>query len=270
MAVSPCFAEEVVSAFQAVRLLPKQDAARVVRVVGRDGALQPDRWYVLVYDPAAESGVREYAVVGGEIGAVREISQFATKLLPEQILGQETLRVDSDKVARIARAYAMCNDVPVRRLHFDLAKDGERAVPVWLVACMDEGGRKLGQLMVSASGGSVLAHDGLPIVPAQMQVSTPRDVPPVIPEQRPARPAVSAPLEATPIIPGQRSPRPTVSTPFEEPPIIPAQRPSRPAPQRTVGVGGEDRGRSAGGGTRPGGSPIGRFFGRFLRNGRGG
>jgi hypothetical protein len=41
-----------------------------------------------------------------------------------------------------------------------LSKEGVDAAPLWTVTCLDEAGKQLGQLVVSAGKGVVVSHDG--------------------------------------------------------------------------------------------------------------
>ena len=44
------------TAFDAIKELPKDQAARIARIEGRDGTPDPDRWYILTQDPKADNG----------------------------------------------------------------------------------------------------------------------------------------------------------------------------------------------------------------------
>ncbi|MES2571567.1 MAG: hypothetical protein V4710_16120, partial [Verrucomicrobiota bacterium] len=104
-------AEEPQSALQALRILPKSDAANVARVVARGGNPAPERWHFIVYDGAARKGFRECVVVAREIVASREVSQFANQLKLEEVVGESLIKIDSDKVARLAHEFAEANQM---------------------------------------------------------------------------------------------------------------------------------------------------------------
>ena len=159
------WSQNALTALDAVDLLPKGEAAKVVRIVARDGIPAPERWYIIVHDPTAEDGFREYVIAGGEIVATRQVSQFAEHVTPKEMIAEGLVKIDSDTVADLARDYAVANGEEAVRLSYDLRKDGENAVPVWRVICQDAVGRTFGELFVTATLGSVVAHDGLPLEP---------------------------------------------------------------------------------------------------------
>jgi hypothetical protein len=105
------------TALDAIKQLPADQAARIARIEGRGGAPDPDRWYILTQDPAADNGVHEFVVSNGEVVASRAISQFADSLKPEDILGDVPLTIDSDKAAKLAHDYAEANGAVVASIN---------------------------------------------------------------------------------------------------------------------------------------------------------
>lgn len=154
-----------VTAMEAMKVLPKNEARKVARIEAREGTPDPERWYLLTHDEQSETGLREYVVVGGEVVASRTLSQFAETVQPEEVIGSEVVRFDSDKAARLAQQYAKVNGVTFDALHYQLRKDGPQAVPIWTLICTNAEGRELGRLVVSATKGTVIAHDGFPVEP---------------------------------------------------------------------------------------------------------
>ena len=148
------------TALEAMRVLPKSEAARLAQVEAHEEDGAPDRWHFLTYDPTAENGFREYVVAGREIVAIREVSQFATRIGPGDVLGAEPARVDSDAVGVLARDYARALGVSVQSLNYKLCKDPQKAVPVWRVVCRGPRGDALGELSVTAAQGEVTVPDG--------------------------------------------------------------------------------------------------------------
>ena len=138
----------------------------MARIEAREGTPVPDRWYVLVNDPKDENGLHEYVVAGGEVVASRSVSQFAEVLKPGDVFGGEPLRVDSDRVAKIAREYAAANNVTISSMNYELKKDGTGAALLWNVTCLDEAGKEMGRVYVTANKGTVVSHDGFTAEPA--------------------------------------------------------------------------------------------------------
>ena len=156
------------TALDAVKLLPKEQRARVARIEARDGTPEPDRWYILVSDPAAENGLKEFVVADGAIVAGRGISQFAESLTPAQVIG-DTVRFNSDRAAQIAQQFAQVNGVTVATIAYQLRKDGPTAIPMWRLTCFDAAGREAGSLTVTATKGWVISHQGFALEPASVR-----------------------------------------------------------------------------------------------------
>lgn len=157
-----------------MKLLPKGEAKKLARIEAREGTPEPERWYLLTHDDQSETGLREYVVAAGEVVASRNISQFAETVEPEEVIGNDVVKFDSDKAARLLQHYATANKVPVANVHYQLRKAGPEAVPLWTLICTDARGTEHGRLVVSATKGNVIAHDGFPIEPA---LPTPAPVP---------------------------------------------------------------------------------------------
>ena len=150
-------ATEPTTAMEAIKLLPKNEAKKIARIEAREGTPAPERWYVIAFDEKSESGVREYAVAGGEIVATRAVSQFAEALKPADVIGGDAVRIDSDRAARLAQQYALANNATVATLNYELKRDGEGAAPLWTVTCLDEAGKELGRVVVTAGKGNVVS-----------------------------------------------------------------------------------------------------------------
>jgi hypothetical protein len=160
-----CFADTATSALGALKLIPKDKAARLARIEARDGTPDPDRWYLIVHDPAEQNGLHEFVVAGKEIVASRAMSQFAETIKAEDVIGKEGVKIDSDKVAKLARQYGQANNAAISKINYELTKDGAGATPVWKVSCLDENGNRVGELTVTAGKGKVISHEGFAVEP---------------------------------------------------------------------------------------------------------
>lgn len=222
-------AQEAGSALGALKLLPRGEARRLARIVARDGTPLPERWHFIVHDPKAETGVREYVVAAGELVASREVSQFVESLRTEDEFGGDALKVDSDRAAKLAQQYALVNEKPVVAMHYELKKTGAAAVPLWTVTCLDDAGKEIGYIVISAGKGNVVSHEGFPIDPPP-PVTTP------VPEEKPRLPVIASGVKPTP------TPRP-VPTPIPVAvavvPTVPAAtpEPKKPGVLERVGAG---------------------------------
>lgn len=210
------------SALAALRLLPRGEARRLARIEARDGTPAPERWYFIVHDPKAETGVHEYVVAGGEIVASRDVSQFAESLRAEDVFGGDALKINSDRAAKLAQQYAFANNMSVATMQYELKKEGAAAVPLWNVTCLDEAGKQLGHLVVSAGKGTVVSHEGFAAEP-------PPPVPPPVVAPVPAtpRPEDRLRVPATAAAVPKATPIPVaIAVPVEPPAATPA--PSKP------------------------------------------
>jgi hypothetical protein len=159
------FAAEALTALDAVRLLPPSEAKNLARIEAFEGAPTPERWHIVLHESAAEHGLREYVVAGGEIVASRIISQFAESLSASDVIGDDAVKVDSDRVAALAQEYARANEMVPAAINYQLKKEGVEGSPVWRVTCVDENGKPLGTLVLSAATGIVVSHDGFAMRP---------------------------------------------------------------------------------------------------------
>ncbi len=153
------------SALAAVRQLPRGENKRVVRIEARGGTPVPERWHIVVQDPKDENGVHEYVVAGGEVVASRAISQFVESAKPDDILKDSLVKIDSDKAATLALQFGQVNKVSISSLNYALKKEGVDAAPLWSVTCLDEAGKQVGVVVVSAGKGNVISHEGFTAEP---------------------------------------------------------------------------------------------------------
>ena len=154
------------TALAALKLLPKDVAKRLARIEARDGRPQPERWYLLVHDPAAPNGMREIVVTGGKLAASRTLSQFADSLQPAEVVGAASVKVDSDMIVRLVASFVVANGARFGALSYELGKDVPTGIPHWRVAILDPKGVQVGVLVIDASKGTVLSHEGFEKEPA--------------------------------------------------------------------------------------------------------
>jgi len=160
------------TALGAMDLLPLDQAANVARIEGlstgtKNGKLiAPDRWSVIVRSEKDPNGVHEFEVVSGEIVASHAGSQYVQALKPEDVLPADSIVVDSDQVIHAAEAYAHANKVKLATATYELTKDGPNAAPVWHATVFNQEGEKAGTIVMTASKGVMVSHDGFAKEPA--------------------------------------------------------------------------------------------------------
>ncbi len=160
-------------ALAALKLIPSEAAKRLVAIEAREGAPVPERWYLLVNDPAEQRGLREFVVADGKVVTSRVLSQFADSLRPADVIGGDAVKIDSTQVAKLAGAFADANGVKVGMLNYTLGRDATAGVPVWRVTVLDPAGDQVGLIMVNAVKGAVLRSDGFETTPAAVPVAPP-------------------------------------------------------------------------------------------------
>jgi hypothetical protein len=154
------------TAFSALSALPAEERANLARIEGPEGTPRPERWYLDVFAPDSETGVREYAVSDRQIVARRDLSQFASNLTAEDVLDNRFLRTDSSEVEKLAKDYATANNHVIAFLSLTLAKPFHEARPVWTARCYEASGAEFGCLVIAAENGTVFTHEGFAHEPA--------------------------------------------------------------------------------------------------------
>ncbi len=166
LSVSTAAAQGGGTALDALKLIPPDAAKRLARIEAREGTPAPERWYLLVHDPVQERGMREFVVANGKFVTSRTLSQFADTLKPADVIGADTVRVDSAHVAKLAAAFADANGAKAGSLNYELARDAASNAPAWKVTVLDAVGDQLGVLTVNATRGAVMSADGFEKSPA--------------------------------------------------------------------------------------------------------
>ena len=109
--------------------------------------------------------MHEYVVANGEIVASRGLSQFAEIITAEDVI-VEPVRIDSDRLAKLAQLYAAANQVRLAQLNFELKREGDGAAPLWNIGCVDEHGNEFARIVLTATKGTIVSHDGFAIDPS--------------------------------------------------------------------------------------------------------
>jgi hypothetical protein len=152
-------AESADTAYSALRVVGQQQGEavlnRVVEVRGRFGAPEPAQWKVVVDDPAARGGLREFDVQRGRVVAERTP---ASRDLGRPI-NLNQLNLDSDGAFTVANQEAQKIPVPFDRVDYVLRSGTRGGAPVWQLELFDRRNGRVGSLDVSADTGSVLGRE---------------------------------------------------------------------------------------------------------------
>jgi hypothetical protein len=160
-----------VTVLNAVKLLPSDKAKNIVRIEAREGTPAPERWYILVYDAAEQTGLHEYVVFGNELVASRSLSQFLDGAKPDDVIGGKPLKVDSDDLMKTVQLYVEANKLTVGKVNFTMKKDAPELAPMWRLTCLDDSDKKIAELVINARNGNVVAHDGFALTPGAAKAS---------------------------------------------------------------------------------------------------
>lgn len=169
----PVFGAADVTIQNALKLLPKEEVKNLVRIEAREGDPAPERWYIQVYDPAAENGLHEFVVSGTSVVASRSLSQFLTGAKPEDVVGSKLVKVDSDDLLKLLQQYVEANHLSVAKVNFTMLRDASNPAPVWKLACFDDHGKNIGELVINARNANVVSHEGFELVPGQQPEAKP-------------------------------------------------------------------------------------------------
>jgi hypothetical protein len=162
------------TAIGALKQLPKEAAKRLARIEARDGNPWPQRWYVIVYEPSDPRGLHEYVFSEGKLIASRALSQFADRVQPTDVIGADAVRLNSDEAAAVAGQFTVLNKATLGTVNYELTKYGNPPVPVWQLTCLNPRGDQLGVIVLHATKGTILSHDGFDNTPASPVVAEPK------------------------------------------------------------------------------------------------
>jgi hypothetical protein len=185
------FASE--TAYNALRVIGKQNGAdalnKVVEVRGRAGAPVPASWKVVLHDPTARGGLREYEVQAGKIVSERTPTARATGTP----INFNQLNLDSEGAYTVADQEARRAKIPFERVDYTLQAGS--AGPVWHLELFGAGD-KVGSIDVAADSGTIvrreLTRQGEPPVEERY---TRENRPPPPPRDLPPRPDAVDPRE---------------------------------------------------------------------------
>jgi len=147
------------TAYDALQVIKKAKGdgilKKLVEVRGETGQPQPPSWTILMSDPTARGGVREFVVVGAEIASESTpLHNSSIAALP--VLDFTRLNLDSDGAFKVADAEASRQKVGFHTINYTLRTDEATGAPIWSVHLFDYMGAPVGDLQVSAENGKVV------------------------------------------------------------------------------------------------------------------
>ena len=164
MLMLQCVCQAGDTAYQALRVLGKERTqvalSRVIEVGGREGAPQPVVWKIVLDDPSARGGVREFEVQNGKVASERTPVHAYSGSADEAVMDFKKLNLDSSGAFIIAN-----KEASAARLGFDNVDyvlrcgDGNKA-PVWILKLIDDKKQNVGTIQISADTGQVQNKEG--------------------------------------------------------------------------------------------------------------
>jgi hypothetical protein len=147
---------------------------QLVEVRGETGQPQPQSWTILMNDPAAKGGVREFVITGGQIASERTPLHGAGAG-GRPPLDFARLNLDSDGAFKIANTQATNAKVGFHTVDYTLRTDAATGAPLWVVHLFDYMGAPVGKLEVSAETGKVASALQLDADAREQQAATAKD-----------------------------------------------------------------------------------------------
>lgn len=125
---------------------------------GLSGDSQPPRWRFIFDDPAAQGGVRNIEVLGGEI--VAESTPRRNPFPSTGLISLNKLQLDSDGAFAVANAEAKRRKIGFDAANFFLRTDESIGAPVWRIELLNSDREVLTTVSLSADTGMVTRVEG--------------------------------------------------------------------------------------------------------------
>ncbi|HEY3602474.1 MAG TPA: hypothetical protein VGK72_11000 [Chthoniobacterales bacterium] len=160
---APALAQERATAYEAMRSVGQQNrdyVNHVISVAGTNGNPQPASWTILIDDPKARGGVREFEVGEGRILSERTPLRSSVQSSLGQAIDTAKLNLDSSGAYTLAQQTASHSHVAFDSADYALRSD-DRGNPIWKVALVRQNGEPAGTIFIGANHGTVTRTEGL-------------------------------------------------------------------------------------------------------------
>ena len=151
------------SAYQALRLIGNQKGREllnhVIEVQGKGGAPQPAVWRVIVDDPTARGGIREFEVSKGKIISEHTPLRGYSGVGTSAVMDFQKLYLDSEGAFSVANQEATKAKMGFDSIDFELRTGDDQAAPVWILQLFDATAGNVGSIQVAADTGKVVSRD---------------------------------------------------------------------------------------------------------------
>jgi len=129
---------------------------QLIEMRGETGQPQPQSWTILMNDPAARGGVREFVVTGSEIASERTPLHGDPSAGKLSALDFARLNLDSDGAFKLANQQAATKKVGFHTVDYTLRTNDADGAPMWVLHLFDYMGAPVGTLQVSAESGKIV------------------------------------------------------------------------------------------------------------------
>jgi hypothetical protein len=162
--ITPALAQENATAYEALRVIGTQlgegALSHVVLVTGVEGDPQPEKWKIILEDPAARGGARELQVANERITSDRPPGRGAAGSTGGATIDMARLNLDSSGVYAVASYTAEKSHTQFTTVDYTLRTD-ERGEPVWIVTLLSKSSRPVGTIHIGATRGTVRRTEGM-------------------------------------------------------------------------------------------------------------
>ena len=155
--------EQQPTAYEAMRLVGQQNREyvnHILSVVGTNGNPQPASWKILIDDPQARGGVREFEVGEGRILSERTPLRSAVAGSLGQTIDTAKLNLDSSGAYTLAEQTAASSHIGFGTVDYLLRND-ERGNPIWRISLVRQSGEPAGTIFIGANHGTVTRTEGM-------------------------------------------------------------------------------------------------------------
>jgi hypothetical protein len=147
------------TAYNALRLVGtlrgEQTLQRVLGVFGESGKPQPNRWVIVLDDPAARGGVRELEIVSNQVASER--TPVGSEFAGGKTIDLNQLNLDSDGAYQVAEGEAKKNGASFDKVDYRLSADSSAGKPLWVVNLRDSQRQDTGIVKVAADTGALVS-----------------------------------------------------------------------------------------------------------------
>jgi hypothetical protein len=161
---TPVWAQENATAYEALRVVGTQLGRgalnHIVTITGVKGDPQPEKWKIILEDPAGRGGAREVEIANDRIDSERESGRSVAGSTEGATLDTTRLNLDSNGAFAVASHTAEASHTSFATADYTLRTD-ERGEPIWIVTLSNRSSRPVGTIYIGATRGTVKRTEGM-------------------------------------------------------------------------------------------------------------